>query len=83
MHKNEWFKNIIYWLIIGLLLVLIPKGFAQTNYPARPIKMIVPFPPGGPTDNYARLIAAKMSGIRKLTNHGAALTNASAAHVKR
>jgi len=67
MHKNEWFRNIIYWLIIGLLLVLIPKGFAQTNYPTRPIKMIVPFPPGGPTDNYARLIAAKMSESFKQT----------------
>lgn len=36
-------------------------SFAQSNYPNRPIKIIVPFPPGGPTDNYARLIASKMS----------------------
>jgi tripartite-type tricarboxylate transporter receptor subunit TctC len=33
---------------------------AEQTYPNRPIKIIVPFPPGGPTDNYARLIASKM-----------------------
>jgi tripartite-type tricarboxylate transporter receptor subunit TctC len=30
------------------------------GYPARAITIIVPFPPGGPTDTYARLVAGKM-----------------------
>ena len=34
---------------------------AQTEYPARPITMIVPFAAGGPTDTVARLIAEPMS----------------------
>ncbi|WP_416401316.1 Bug family tripartite tricarboxylate transporter substrate binding protein [Alicycliphilus denitrificans] len=42
-----------------------PQGsaWAQAGYPARPVRMIVPFPPGGPTDVMGRT-AAKAMGDR-------------------
>lgn len=40
---------------------------AQAAYPNKPIRMIVPFPPGGGTDILSRLIAAKFTEISKWT----------------
>ena len=45
------------------MTALVPLGaHAQAeNYPERPITMIVPFPPGGPTDLVARVLARQLS----------------------
>jgi tripartite-type tricarboxylate transporter receptor subunit TctC len=37
----------------------------QSNFPERPIRIIVPVAPGGGVDTFARLIAAKISSQRK------------------
>src|SRR6202451_1188010 len=47
-----------------LLLIAAPASAqdAETkNYPSHTIRMIVPFPPGGPADTIARIVGAKMS----------------------
>jgi len=47
---------------IGILLGLSAHpAAAEDAYPNRPIRMIVPFPPGGPTDVMGRLISQTLS----------------------
>jgi tripartite-type tricarboxylate transporter receptor subunit TctC len=47
-------------LAICATATLAPVAFAQ-NYPARPIRFIVPFPPGGGNDIVGRIIAQKLN----------------------
>ena len=42
-------------------VTLSTTALAQASFPSKSITMIVPFPPGGPTDLVARVIAQKMS----------------------
>lgn len=44
-----------------------PSAFAQSDWPAKPIRLIVPFPPGGGTDILSRLVANKLTEVSKWT----------------
>ncbi len=51
----------ILFLCLTALLALPGAANAQAGYPNKPIRFIVPFPPGGGAESTARLVAQKMS----------------------
>lgn len=62
------------FLVLAGICALSP-GYAQTAYPDRPIKLIVPFPPGGVNDAVARPFADKFKnalGSLVIENRGGA-----------
>jgi tripartite-type tricarboxylate transporter receptor subunit TctC len=47
-------------LVVALALCLAGAAFAQERFPEKPVRFIVPFPPGGGTDALARILAAQL-----------------------
>ena len=49
---------------VACAAVLLPTpGRAQSEFPSRPIKLVVPFPAGGGIDTTARVVAQALSGV--------------------
>jgi tripartite-type tricarboxylate transporter receptor subunit TctC len=55
------------WLAAGLFVLLTPALAVAQHFPDRTIRLIVPFPAGGPNDIIARVLGQKMSEILKQT----------------
>src|SRR5262245_60318020 len=47
----------------ALLVAFAGTAHAQTNYPDRPVTLVVPYAAGGPVDTVARIIAQRMSDL--------------------
>ena len=63
MNKRQWLA------VAGLaglgMLGAATTAQAQADFPSRPLKMIVPFPPGGTSDVLGRLMAEEMGKVLK------------------
>lgn len=47
----------------GLFALAAGSAFAQTRFPVRPVRIIVPFPPGQAADIAARMLAQKLTAL--------------------
>lgn len=56
MHRRE----VILTLAATGALSIAGGAAAQSKWPEKPVRLIVPFPPGGPTDTFARMVAARL-----------------------
>ena len=60
MHLALSFRQAV--AVVGMLLAISP-AHAQPDYPNKPVKIVIGFPPGGPTDIVGRPFAAKLSQL--------------------
>src|SRR5499426_1392680 len=62
---SRWSETSMYarrgFLLAAVLIAIAGAAQAQEKYPTRPIKLLVPFPAGGPVDVMGRLVAQHLS----------------------
>jgi tripartite-type tricarboxylate transporter receptor subunit TctC len=51
------------WLLAICLTVACLSGAGAADYPSSPIRLVVPYPPGGPNDLIARIIGQKLTEL--------------------
>ena len=64
--RSKWWSRV--WLPSALLIAFATGTAAQeekATFPARQVRIVAPFPPGGPVDALARVIAEGVAAIWK------------------
>ena len=57
-----WLRLAVWFVgVCGMGLIAAGSVLAQPAFPNKPIRMVVPFPPGGTLDVLARIISEKLS----------------------
>ncbi len=67
MIKRSFVRQVVGAALVALpLLALLPTAaFAQSDYPNKPVKIIVPFPAGGTSDVMGRMVAEALGAALK------------------
>ncbi len=66
MNHRPSTQRILQCLVITLAAVAL-QASAQAPWPDKPLRIVIPFPPGGPSDIVIRLVAQKMQASLKQT----------------
>src|SRR5437660_5164243 len=59
--RRDYRGGLMHRALPALLLAFAASVAAAQSYPSKPIHLIVPFPPGGPTDIVGRLVGQRLS----------------------
>jgi tripartite-type tricarboxylate transporter receptor subunit TctC len=60
-HRSRHCARRLSGALLCLGLAAAPAALAQpSSYPSRPLRMVVPFPGGGPADQFARILADRL-----------------------
>src|ERR1700682_5530695 len=63
--SREAFMRVFGALAAALSVLLLPTLASAQDFPAKPIRLIVPFPAGGPNDIIARVVGQRMSELTR------------------
>ena len=58
-----WSSNLLLGALLSAACATLHAAEPSIDYPARPIRIIVPFPPGGGADAFARTLQPALSGV--------------------
>ena len=58
--RSDRFTGLALACSFSLIAATAPANSADTNYPTRPIRVIVPYSPGGSSDTVARIVGQKL-----------------------
>src|SRR5438105_7851611 len=55
--------SMIVRLLAAAFSLFIASAVGQDAYPSRPVRLIVPYPPGGSSDNVSRVVAERLAPL--------------------